>query len=484
MNAIKNIYAVLALIALCLSSCEMKNELEGKYNLKNDEGLLTLDLVNKTQATPTTKAESTSLTDELDVNTYKVEIVDNATEAVVRSFASYAKLKEALPLVVPVGNYKIVAKSGVLQDASRTPYFEGSSSIEVKQGMESKAEVLCKSATVKVSLNISEEFLNMFADDYVFTVSNGIGGVIYVKKEDLSSIYLSIPDGSTSIKIVAKVTEKDSGRDIETVYTVTKPDAEGLQGGDSFNVTVKPVEEGEDPNNPDVTPSDPKLGIQLDIDLTMDETGITVKVPTELIEESKPEEPDQPTDPDQPTVDGPEIIGADEVVEVDTNNPPTVQVTMKAPAGIQNLLVTITSDSNEFIGLISQMGLGETFDLANPGDLEDKLGGSLEDGSGIGLIDPNDPIKDKKEFIFDVSGFMPMLSPFGLQQHYFTIKLIDNNGVEYNFSPGNIKHKKTRKKNMKYDSPYLSKTKHIFTYDIELPLDKIKKIKSFDIIPL
>ena len=98
MNAIKNIYAVLALIALCLSSCEMKNELEGKYNLKNDEGLLTLDLVNKTQATPTTKAESTSLTDELDVNTYKVEIVDNATEAVVRSFASYAKLKEALPL--------------------------------------------------------------------------------------------------------------------------------------------------------------------------------------------------------------------------------------------------------------------------------------------------------------------------------------------------------------------------------------------------
>lgn len=49
MNAIKNIYAVLALIALCLSSCEMKNELEGKYNLKNDEGLLTLDLVNKTR---------------------------------------------------------------------------------------------------------------------------------------------------------------------------------------------------------------------------------------------------------------------------------------------------------------------------------------------------------------------------------------------------------------------------------------------------
>ncbi|MCM0238543.1 DUF4493 domain-containing protein [Bacteroides fragilis] len=435
MNAIRNIYAVLALIALCLSSCEMKNELEGKYNLKNDEGLLTLDLVNKTQATPSTKAESTSLTDELDVNTYKVEIVDNATEAVVRSFASYAKLKEALPLVVPVGNYKIVAKSGVLQDASRTPYFEGSSSIEVKQGMESKAEVLCKSATVKVSLNVSDEFLNMFADDYVFTVSNGIGGVIYVKKEDLGSIYLSIPNGATSIKIVAKVTEKETGRDIETIYTVTKPDEEGLEGGDSFNVTVKPVEEGEDPEDPDVTPSDPKLGIQLDIDLTMDETGITVKVPTELIEESKPEEPDQPTDPDQPTVDGPEIIGADEVVEVDASgDTPTVQLTIKASAGIKNLYVTIDSQSEAFMEIINGMGLGETFDLVNPGDLEEILGGDGVDqgGDGLGLIDPSDPIEGKQEFVFDISGFMTMLPAFGNYQHYFTIKIVDekNNTIE------------------------------------------------------
>ena len=429
MNAIRNIYAVLALIALCLSSCEMKNELEGKYNLKNDEGLLTLDLVNKTQATPSTKAESTSLTDELDVNTYKVEIVDNATEAVVRSFASYAKLKEALPLVVPVGNYKIVAKSGVLQDASRTPYFEGSSSIEVKQGMESKAEVLCKSATVKVSLNVSDEFLSMFADDYVFTVSNGIGGVIYVKKEDLGSIYLSIPNGATSIKIVAKVTEKETGRDIETIYTVTKPDEEGLEGGDSFNVTVKPVEEGEDPEDPDVTPSDPKLGIQLDIDLTMDEPGITVKVPTELIEESKPEEPDQPTEPDQPAVDGPTIEGAPRIIEVTKESAAglTVIVNMEASAGIKNLYVTIKSDNEGFESTIAGMGLGDKFDLANPGELEKVLGGSLSDMSGIGLIDPSVPIKGQTTFKFNITDFVPMLSLFGEGNHSFVIQLADNN---------------------------------------------------------
>lgn len=94
MNTIRNIYAVLVLVALCLASCEMKNELEGKYNLKNDEGLLTLELMNKTQTTPVTKAEGVALEDELDVNTYKVEIIDKNTEAVVRSFKSYADLKE------------------------------------------------------------------------------------------------------------------------------------------------------------------------------------------------------------------------------------------------------------------------------------------------------------------------------------------------------------------------------------------------------
>lgn len=170
MNTIRNIYAVLVLVALCLASCEMKNELEGKYNLKNDEGLLTLELMNKTQTTPVTKAEGVALEDELDVNTYKVEIIDKNTEAVVRSFKSYADLKEALPLVVPTGEYMIAARSGEKQEASRVPYYEGASAIKVQQGMEARAEVVCKSAMVKVSLNVSEEFLKMFADDYVFTI--------------------------------------------------------------------------------------------------------------------------------------------------------------------------------------------------------------------------------------------------------------------------------------------------------------------------
>ena len=415
-----NIISALLLVTSCLTSCELKNELTGKYDLKADEGLLTLDLLTKEQTLPITTREGETT----DVNVFKVEIINEATDAVARTYPSFAELKKALPIVLPAGSYKIVAKSGELQDASRNPYFEGNTTIKVEQGLESKAEVMCKLATVKVNLNISEEFLNLFEDDYTISVSNGKGGVLYFTKEELNSIYLSIPEGSVSIKMVAKVTEKATSRDIETTYTVSKPDKEVLQGGDAFNVKVGPSAEGEDPDT-DIsgTPSKPKLGIKLDIDFTMIETGVTIKVPTELIEESKPGEPEEP----EPSEDEPEITGADEIIDVDTSNPPTVQVTIKAPAGIKNLFVTITSDSGEFMELINAMELGGTFDLANPGDLEDKLGGNLDDGSGIGLIDPSDPVKGKKEFLFDVSGFMTLLNPFGKVQHRFTIKLVDNN---------------------------------------------------------
>lgn len=414
MKRIKNILASLSLIALCLSSCELTKELDGKYQLKKNEGLLNLDLVPKT---PLTRAGE----DAMDVNTFKVDIVEMSTGAVARSFDSYEKLKASLPIILPIGKYKVEARNGELQAASRTPYFAGNAPVEIKEGIESKAEVVCKMATTKVTLSFSDDFLESFKDDYSIGVTNGDGGVMYFTKDEWSAVYLSIPEGSASIQILAKVTDAKTNKDLETNYTVTKPGGEELQGGDSFNVNVKPTEEDPDPEVPG-EPTKPSIGLKLDIDLTLDETGITIKVPTELIEENVPENPDGEG--------APEIIGADHVIEVDSDSPPTVQVTMNVPAGIKNLFVTIASENEDFESLISQMGLGETFDLANPGELEEMLGGSIEDGSGLGLIDPADPIKNKKKFVFDLSGFMSLLQPFGTVSHFFTLRLVDNNDQE------------------------------------------------------
>lgn len=419
MNKINKIVALLVIIASCFSSCELKNELEGKYNLKANEGLLNLNLVPKSVQT------RASITDGMDVNTFQVEIVDATTDAVVRAYASYDKLKEALPVILPVGSYKIVARSCELQEASRTPYFAGKTNIDVKQGVESKAEVVCKLGTVKVDLAFSDGFLNAFADDYSIGITNGNGGVIYFTKDQLSSVYLNVPPGALSIKIDAKVTDKTTGRDIETNYTVTKPDGEELIGGDAFNVVIKPTEEGGG-TNPDVPgePSKPTVGLKLDIDLTMEETGITVKVPTECIEESKPEEP---TDPEEPVVGEPEIIGADRTVLVNKGSQsPTVQITMKASAGIKNLFVLIESTNVDFQEIIEMMGLDKKFDLANLGDLKDLVENDFDNG-GIGLLPSGTVIKGEKEFVFDISSFIPLLSGFGIGNHSFKLQLVDAN---------------------------------------------------------
>lgn len=66
MNKINKIVALLVIIASCFSSCELKNELEGKYNLKANEGLLNLNLVPKSVQT------RASITDGMDVNTFQV----------------------------------------------------------------------------------------------------------------------------------------------------------------------------------------------------------------------------------------------------------------------------------------------------------------------------------------------------------------------------------------------------------------------------
>lgn len=82
------------------------------------------------------------------MNTYKVEIVDIMPLEAGSFIAILCEAERGPCRWSFQGNYKIVAKSGVLQDASRTPYLKEALLLK-KQGMESKAEVLCKSATVK-----------------------------------------------------------------------------------------------------------------------------------------------------------------------------------------------------------------------------------------------------------------------------------------------------------------------------------------------
>jgi len=92
-------------------------------------------------------------------------------------------------------------------------------------------------------------------------------------------------------------------------------------------------------------------------------------------------------------------------------------VNITAEAGIQSLVVTIDSPilSDELLGAV---GLDKSFDLANPGKNETAL-------KELGLLG-NDPVSGRTSQVFDVSGFMSILSQLGDPgPHKFHLKVVD-----------------------------------------------------------
>ncbi|MDE6468556.1 MAG: hypothetical protein K2L28_06625 [Muribaculaceae bacterium] len=139
-----------------------------------------------------------------------------------------------------------------------------------------------------------------------------------------------------------------------------------------------------------------------------------------------PDDPNKPENPDDPTPPA----AAATFVEKDATNFKLGQdnqvrgignviVAITCPKAIENLVVTIESENDEFIGIISTFGLTKPFDLANPGDLEEGL-------KGLGLKTGAE-VKGLTYTEFDITGFMPLLTYDG--KHTFTIAVTDTEGA-------------------------------------------------------
>lgn len=418
----KNIYiaCTLGLLLAGLGSCELKKDLDGTLGgkLKGDEGMLNLNLSSKGESI--VKAEGANTGEAPDINDFPVEIWNLSTNTIEMEFDTYKELKDRNPLVLPVGNYQVKAYRGKLENVSRTPYYEGVSNFSIIPGKVSEVKDTCRIQNIKVAINMTDDFLNVFDDDYSISITND-NGALFFNVEETAPVYLKAIENAKTIKMVAKVTNKETKKTIQQNYVIAKNedyDQGVLKGGDFFNIKLDTT------NN--VKPGYiTTVGVKLQIDLSMNETGITVEVPTDNITVSGGGE----TPTGSPSITGADTPYAISISAFEGGVPvPEVKVKIAAPAGIKNLFVEITSSSDVFAGLITNMGLGGTFDMANPSDeLAEKLGGSLADGTGIGLLKDGETVKDKAEFLFDVSDFMPLLPIFGVATHSFKITV--NDGV-------------------------------------------------------
>lgn len=464
----KKIYTVLISLSLLsfFTSCEMKDELLGSKTDFSTQGELDLSLANNSRVITETRdvAVDNNMSvgvfdeDEVDVNNYILTILDANNKPVSikninNETVTSAKMSElgaqngAIAVALDAGKYTMKAYNydGSQETVSERPFFQGTTSFEIFVGKITSVPVTCSLQNVEVSIGLDKTFTDAFID-YSVTIDNGEDAIKTISYDDFTEsegqskkYYFKVPTNSSNLKVSVKATVKSTNQPIQKTYTITKPaDSEGntnLSAGDAFIINLK--EES-------AAVTQIKLGITVDFsfgglngDNTLNEI---IKIPAENITTSdsggstdgdSTNEGDSDGGDDVVTPPATESIRFEGLPATYTNPGATGQkvvVTINADNGIQNLFVAIKSNNEEFSATLGSFGLDNTFDIANPGNLESVLTGSLADGEGIGLLQPGETVVGKTQYVFDVTSFMSLLPLYGNSENTFSIEVVDAQG--------------------------------------------------------
>ena len=363
MKAINKWALAVAMLA-GLASCEMKNEILGKDPMTGDTGTLNLYV----ETGKTTKGT----TDQVDQ--FPVTITGTDVEY-TKKFDSYAELKQAGDVTLPVGTYTIEACSpGEFKSEMSEPFYGGKlENVKIVKGQTAETSVVCTMQNVKISISFTEEFLATY-QDWTITVTD--------KKQDGHiKTYTKAADGETPAPVYWKMDESvetiyingtaktNGGEDVTISGTAKKSnlpeyeegDDTSFVGGDELKIEFSPVKvEGS-------TPGVLEEGIQITITMFNSEKNENVEIPV-----------DPGTDGGDTEEPGTGEDGGDEGGEEgDTNTTPTIQLPaditysisagdapesadaiIKAPAGLESVIVKIDGGNAEFRAIINDLDLG------------------------------------------------------------------------------------------------------------------------------
>lgn len=427
----KKIYLIIAVLSVFgLTSCELKDELWGKEDMvEANQGRIKLNLENNAKVKASTRAEASGGTEkpgvfdpaEVDVQNYTLEIKNGEQIVEMGKVADLGGNNGSLNMLLQAGQYEVNAYNfdGSEVLVSERPYFLGTNKFEIIPGQTTNVSLECKLQTMEIAIALDKSFNESFMDDYTITVDNGEGASQIFTKENIDKkYYFAVPKNKSSITVSIKANTKAAegaeSQFVQRTYSVTKPaDADGnsnLEPGDAFVINL---------NEDGASTSHIQLGIT--VDFSFAEQDEVISIPSENITY----DPDSGTDP-EPGENAITFEGLPAEYTNPSDKGEEVVVTIKAPNGIKNLFVKISSDNEAFMSTLAGFGLAEEFDLANPGELEGVLSGSLESGSGIGLIQPGEVIAGKTEYVFDVTTFMGLLKLYDTSTKTFTIKVVDN----------------------------------------------------------
>lgn len=436
MKKYKSLIWLLGLI-IGLSSCEMRDELLGKGEAGENAGTLELGLssvyngVTVSRASTTVDGGTTTGNfDEEDINVDNYTLVVTNTETqeeVAKGKVSELK-NESGKVVLPLseGDYSVTAYNyeGENVTVSERPYFKGEQTFSVKKGVATSVDLPCKLACVEVSLSLTSSFEEAFKDDYAVIIDNGDGASQTFDKTSIGKkYYFQTPEHQSTLNASIKATSEE-GNFVELKATIQKPaDAEGgvsdLEGGDSFNIQL--TEEGS---------TDSYISIGITVDLTFTEVGETIEIPVGNIIYEGPDTPGEGGEGgDEPTTGTLSVTGIPETYNLTTTGTvPTIKVDMASEKGIKSLIVSISSDNEEFSGLLTPLDLLKPFDLCN---LEER---PTAKSTLLGLNLISEDVYTQlhagtlTSYTFEVTSLVALLPQTGLTgSHKFTLTISDGN---------------------------------------------------------
>ena len=432
MLKIINSMALAIILVAGLSSCEMKDEILGKDPMSGDTGTLSLYV----ETGKTTKGT----TDQVDQ--FPVTITGTDVEY-TKKFDSYAELKQAGDVTLPVGTYTIEACSpGEFKSEMSEPFYGGKlENVKIVKGQTAETSVVCTMQNVKISISFTEEFLATY-QDWTITVTD--------KKQDGHiKTYTKAADGSTPAPIYWKLDESvetiyingtaktNGGEDVTISGTAKKSnlpeyeegDDTSFVGGDELKIEFSPVKvEGS-------TPGILEEGIQITITMFNSEKDENVEITVDPgTDGGDTEEPgtgedgggegEEDGDGGGETAAGPTISFPQSTYTLPDDAIKNADATITAEAGLKSVKIQIIGGNKMFQSIVEIQFGAEPFELIG----NDTLGKIFEDLE----MDIKLPTEATTNYKFPVGEFFDILSSMGPTDepdgHTFEITVTDQNG--------------------------------------------------------
>lgn len=361
------------------------------------------------------------------INKFNVKI-ERPVDGWLKTFDQFGTINGTV-IALGSGTYKITASSPEKEDAAYDqPIFLGSEEFTIKTGQVTNVSLVCKVSNVKVSINLSENFVSELSD-YSIIINNGTGFLTWEKNADKNDFTPAVVEGKTvytSIKSgyfsVAPLTIQVNGhRSIDNsstsrvyyVQTVAAADHHILNldanvTGSLGNINITVVDTVNDIESSYVVPG-------------FDE----IPVPGDEPQDPGTEEPGTDTEPStaptlvwdaNPTF-APMAINSSMNADLVVNAPEKIaqfKVKVDSP-NLTKAIQGLTTDGSDTMDLVNDAKM-----IAFLADLEIPTGENIVGKTTVNF------------FITDLVKMINMYGPKAGTQHHFILMITDEKGQEMN----------------------------------------------------